>query len=129
MKKKENGMSHWLSFRLDDELYNKIALMAEKTGKSKAECIRTMIDKGKVTVRQEIIADVPQLKQVIAQLGKIGSNINQIAHYYNGGGARSREMYEKTQQALADVFQMKYEIEKMGGEFRGYSQASHRKKQ
>ena len=59
----------------------------------------------------------------------VGSNLNQIAHHYNGGGVRSREMYERTRRAISELYAMKYEVEKMGGEFRGYSEAYRRKKQ
>ena len=83
----------------------------------------------KVAVRQEIIAEVPMLKQLIAEFGKIGSNLNQIARHYNGGGVRSKDMYERTQRAISELYAMKYEVERMGGEFRGYSEAYRRKKQ
>ena len=88
-----------------------------------------MVIKGKVTVRQEIIAEVPMLKKLIAEFGKIGSSLNQIAHHYNGGGVRSREMYERTQRAISELFAMKYEVERMGGEFRGYPEACRKNKQ
>ena len=88
-----------------------------------------MLTKGRVTVRQEIITEVPELKKVIAELGKIGSNLNQIARYYNNGGANSSYLYDRIMQALGDLFDMKYEIEKLGGEFRGYSQARRHSKQ
>ena len=58
---------------------------------------------------------------------KIGSNLNQIAHHHNGGGVRSTEMYNCTQRAISELYAMKYEVERMRGEFRGYSEV-HRKK-
>ena len=64
-----------------------------------------------------IIAEVPELKRLIAELGKIGSNLNQIAHHYNSGGSRSREMYERTQCAIAEMYAMKFEVEGMAGDF------------
>ena len=118
-----------MDFRMDEELYNKIVNTANAAGISHGEYIRRQLTKGKVVVKQEIIADVPELKRLIAEFGKIGSNLNQIARYYNSGGSRSREMYERTQRAISELFAMKYEVEKMGGDFRGYSQARLRKKQ
>ena len=53
-----------------------------------------------------IIAEVQELKRLIAGLGKTGSNLNQIAHHYNSGGSRSREMYEQTQCAIAELYMM-----------------------
>jgi len=55
-------------------------------------------------------------------------NLNQIARHYNGGGVRSKEMFDRTQLAISELFAMKYEIEKLGGEFRGYSQTRLNKK-
>ena len=82
-----------------------------------SEYIRRMVIKGKIkgkiVVRQEIIAEVPMLKKLIAEFGKIGSNLNQIAHHYNSGGARSVAMYDRTMRAISELYSMKYEVERM----------------
>lgn len=129
MKKKNVELTHLISFRLDEELYDKIVSTARTAGITKGEYIRRQIRNGRVTVKQEIIAEIPELKKLIAEFGKIGSNLNQIAHHYNGGGVRSKEMYDRTQRAISELYAMKYEIEKLGGEFRGYSQTRLHKKQ
>ena len=118
-----------MDFRMDEELYNKIVNTAKAAGISHGEYIRQQLIKGRVVVKQEIIADIPQLKKLIAEFGKIGSNLNQIAHHYNAGGSQSREMYERTQRAISELYAMKFEVQKMGGDFAGYSQACLRKKQ
>ena len=118
-----------VTIRFDQETFDKIEATARAADLSVSEYIRRMVSKGKVVVRQEIVAEVPMLKKLIGDFGKIGSNLNQIAHHYNGGGVRSREMYERTQRAISELYAMKYEVEKMGGEFRGYSEAYRRKKQ
>ena len=115
--------------RFDQATYDKIEAAARAADLSVSEYIRRMVTKGKVVIHQEVVAEVPMLKKLIADFGKIGSNLNQIAHHYNGGGVRSREMYERTQRAISELYAMKYEVEKMGGEFRGYSEAYRRKKQ
>lgn len=128
MKKNDRELTRLISFRLDEELYDKIVNTASAAGITKGEYIRRQIRNGRITVKQEIIAEIPELKKLIADFGKIGSNLNQIAHHYNGGGARSREMFDRTQQAIAELYAMKYEIEKLGGEFRGYSKTRLNKK-
>jgi len=119
----------FVGVRFDQKTYDKIEATARAADLSVSEYIRRMVVKGKVVVHQEVVAEVPMLKKLIGEFGKIGSNLNQIAHHYNGGGVRSREMYERTQRAISELYTMKYEIEKMGGEFRGYSEAYRRKKQ
>ncbi len=129
MPRRKTEYPHWLSFRLDDSLYEKIINGSRAANMSHGEYIRRQLTKGKVVVKQEIIAEIPQLKKLIAEFGKIGSNLNQIAHHYNAGGSRSREMYERTQRAISELYAMKFEVQKMGGDFAGYSQARLRKKQ
>ena len=133
MRKKKARLTpqkeRFVGVRFDQATYDRIEAAARAADLSVSEYIRRMVIKGKVTVRQEIVAEVPMLKKLIGDFGKIGSNLNQIAHHYNGGGVRSREMYERTQRAISELYAMKYEVEKMGGEFRGYSEAYRRKKQ
>lgn len=143
-----------VTIRFDQDTYNRIEATARAADLSVSEYIRRMVIKGKrvdylfgqfiysinasdpelfdhvnskITVRQEIIAEVPMLKKLIAEFGKIGSNLNQIARHYNGG-VRSTEMYNRTQRAISELYTMKYEVERMGGEFRGYSEAYRKKR-
>ena len=133
MRKKKTRLTaqkeRFVGVRFDQATYDKIEAAARAANLSVSEYIRRMVTKGKVVIHQEVVAEVPMLKKLIADFGKIGSNLNQIAHHYNGGGVRSREMYERTQRAISELYAMKYEVEKMGGEFRGYSEAYRRKKQ
>ena len=62
---------------------------------------------------------LPEIKQLISQFGKIGNNLNQIARYFNQGGIISSEMKKEIRKALRDIYEMKYEVEKMVREFRG----------
>lgn len=111
-----------VTIRFDQETYKKTESTARAAGLSVSEHIRRIVIKGKVKVRQEIVAEVPMLKKLIADFGKIGSNLNQVAHHYNDGGVHSKELYERTQRAKSELYAMKYEVERMGGEFRGYSE-------
>ena len=128
-KKESDPKIYRVTVRFNEESYEKVVAMAKAANLPVAEMVRQMVLKGKISIKQEIVAEVPMLKKLIGEFGKIGSNLNQIAHHYNGGGVRSREMYERTQRAISELYAMKYEVEKMGGEFRGYSEAYRRKKQ
>ena len=104
-------MLNRITIRLSDELYQKIKADASEARISPVEYVRQILTKGRVTVRQELIVDVIDIKKVIAELGKIGSNLNQIARHFNGGGADSSYIHDRIMQALADLFDMKYEID------------------
>ena len=73
----------------------------------------------KVIIKYEITADVPEIKKLISEFGKIGSNLNQIARYFNQGGIISTEMKNEIRKSLRDIYEMKYEVMKMAGDFRG----------
>lgn len=72
-------------------------------------------------IAYEIVADLPELKRLIAEFGKIGSNLNQIARYFNSGGIHSQEMRKYIQQGIAEIYEMKYEVLKMAGDFHSLS--------
>ena len=74
---------------------------------------------GNVTARFEIVADVDEIKKLIGEFGKIGSNLNQIARYFNQGGILSSEMRNEIRKSLRDIYEMKYKVMKMAGDFRG----------
>ncbi len=74
---------------------------------------------GNVTAQFEIVADVHEIKKLIGEFGKIGSNLNQIARYFNQGGIISSEMKNEIRKSLRDIYEMKYEVMKMAGDFRG----------
>jgi hypothetical protein len=79
-KKKEiDPQIYRVTVRFNKESYEKLLAMAKAANLSAAELIRQMVFKGKVNVKQEVVAEVPMLKKLIADFGKIGSNLNQIA--------------------------------------------------
>ena len=63
--------------------------------------------KGKVIAKYELVADLPELKKLILEFGKIGNNLNQIARHFNTGGIHSLEMRKAIGQGLSDIFRMK----------------------
>ena len=81
--------------------------------------IRNALDRQNVIIKYEITADVPDIKKLIGELGKIGNNLNQIARYFNQGGIISSEMRKEIKKSLRDIYEMKYEVMRMAGDFRG----------
>ena len=118
-KEKELKHSHRIYLRLTDTEYEIVAENAKATNLPLAEYARRQIMNEKLTAKYEIVADLPQLKKLIAELGKIGSNLNQIARHFNSGGIHSLEMRQAIDQRIARIYEMKYEVLKMAGDFHG----------
>ena len=61
------------------------------------------------------------LRDILKEYGKIGSNLNQIARYFNTGGERSLAMEEEIRHCIADLFDLREEVLKLAGETDGNS--------
>lgn len=118
---KETDMKreHRVTIRLTDTEFSIIENAATQAEMSISEYMRTQTMEGKVNARFEIVTDVNQIKKLIGEFGKIGSNLNQIARYFNQGGILSSEMRNEIRKSLRDIYEMKYEVMKMAGDFRG----------
>ena len=118
-KKTDMKREHRVTIRLTDIEFSIIENAAEQAEMSISEYMRTQTMKGNVTARFEIVADVDEIKKLIGEFGKIGSNLNQIARYFNQGGIISSEMRNEIRKSLRDIYEMKYKVMKMAGDFRG----------
>ena len=108
-----------VTIRLTDTEFSIIENAATQAEMSISEYMRTQTMEGKVNARFEIVADVAEIKKLIGEFGKIGSNLNQIARYFNQGGIISTEMKNEIRKSLRDIYEMKYEVMKMVGDFHG----------
>lgn len=118
-KEKELLHNHQIMLRLTDTEYEIVAAKAKDANLPLAEYVRKQVLNKKIIAKYEIVADLPELKKLIAEFGKIGSNLNQIARYFNSGGIYSQEMRNAINQSIARIYEMKYEVLKMAGDFHG----------
>ena len=116
-KDKELRHSHQIMLRLTDTEYEIISENAKSANLPLAEYVRKQVMNQKVIAKYEIVADLPELKKLIAEFGKIGSNLNQIARHFNSGGIHSQEMRKAINQNITRIYEMKYEVLKMAGDF------------
>ena len=125
-KETEKYRNHRITIRFTDLEYSIIETAARQTNMSLAAYVRTQVLKGQVHTKIEIVADVLKIKELLAEFGKIGSNLNQIAKYFNQGGILSQEMRGEINKRLRDLYEMKYKVMEMAGDFHGNTE-THRK--
>ena len=116
-KEKELKHTHRIYLRLTDTEYEVISTNAKNANLTLAEYARKQLMGKKVIVKYELVADLPELKKLIAEFGKIGSNLNQIARHFNSGGIHSQEIRKAINQSIARIYEMKYEVLKLAGDF------------
>lgn len=125
-KETEKYRNHRITIRFTDLEYSIIETAARQTNMSLAAYVRTQVLKGQVHTKIEIVTDVPEIKKLLAEFGKIDSNLNQIAKYFNQGGILSQEMRGEINKRLRDLYEMKYKVMEMAGDFHGNTE-THRK--
>lgn len=102
-KKKENMVL--MSMRISAEDKELIEEKARKTGLSTSEFIRRCALGRKLPC----YGDVSLLKEYSMQLGRIGSNLNQIAKQLNGG-RDFYSVYYDVKEAIREVLDLKFKI-------------------
>lgn len=121
-KEKELRHNHQIMLRLTDTEYEIVSANTKNANLPLAEYARKQVINKKVIVKYELVTDLPELKKLIAEFGKIGSNLNQIARHFNSGGIHSQEMQKAIKQGIADIYEMKYEVLKLAGNFTAFTQ-------
>jgi hypothetical protein len=74
-----------LTIRLTNDQEDKIKKEAEAFGYTKGSLVKSKLFKDNFTPRKVPRPDQKELAKIVAQLGKLGSNINQIAKALNSG--------------------------------------------
>lgn len=90
---------------------------------SQSEYLRQAIFYGKVSATIKVTAGSEEMltavSDLVAQYGKIGSNLNQIARHLNEYGLPYRELAPELKGCAADLAALKFEVLKIIGEAYG----------
>ena len=83
------------------------------SGLSQSDFIKQAVFHRKInmTIRTECFME--QMKRMIAEYGKIGSNLNQIARHLNEGGTVTKEIVEEVRSGALGLADLKYELLKI----------------
>lgn len=108
-----------LDVRMTEAEYLIIKENAENAGMSVSEFIRSSCLGKKVIIRKSTIVEMPEIREIKANLGKIGSNINQIAKYFNQGGYRSMNMIDSIHQCMDEMHKAFIKLSELAGDENG----------
>lgn len=110
---------HFIGFRLTYDLYEAISKEAEQAKMSVSEYCRHLATDHKITVHREIVFDSRELLKELGDMGKIGSNLNQIAHHLNEGLPMYEDLKKEIYRCITDIKEIRDNIRKVTGEYRG----------
>ena len=110
---------HQLSIRFTEELFDVLTADAEAAGLPRTEYIRQLITNHKPVVKQEIVFDSSELLQVFRNLGRLGSNLIQIARFLNQGGTITNSMWKEIKECISEIYEIRDAVKEIAGEYRG----------
>ena len=108
-----------IMFRVTDDLYDVIANEASSARMTVSEYCRKVCTDKRLIVKKEIVFDSPELLTSLSNLGKIGSNLNQIARHLNEGGSINSALNHELMQCITDLRHIREDVKEMAGEYRG----------
>ena len=93
-KRKQTELSHpnFVAVRLSDTEITILDQACASLGTTRSEYLRRLLTEKRIYNNVEIVADIKLLRKLVGEYGKIGSNLNQIAKYFNTGGTHSQAM-------------------------------------
>ncbi len=120
-KKKTNPPARMRQFtmRVTDETYEDLKRNAEGAHMSVMAYTRQLLTNRRPIVHQEIVYNDPNLLKALGDMGKIGSNLNQIARYLNEGNDWTEGMRNELMHCIAELYHMRDQIKELAGEYRG----------
>lgn len=107
------------TMRVTEEMYEDLKRNANAAHLSVMAYTRQLLSARRPVVHNEIVYNNPELLKVLGDIGKIGSNLNQIARYLNEGVDPTEEMRKEVIRCITELLKMRNEIKEMAGEYRG----------
>ena len=107
------------TMRVTEEMYEDLKQNANAAHLSVMAYTRQLLTDRRPIVHNEIVYNNPELLKVLGDIGKIGSNLNQIARYLNEGVDPTEEMRKEVIRCVTELLKMRNEIKEMAGEYRG----------
>lgn len=124
-KDKSTKMMH---IRLTEEEYEAYKDRAAMLGATLSGYVRQLLRTGKYEITVQNILGTEDIKAIAAEYGKIGSNINQIAHHLNTGLSWSRTLLEEMKKNLSDMEKETRKLSKVVMKINGDNKTSDQQK-
>ena len=91
---------HFVGFWLSEDLFQVVKTEARKAGLSQSEYWRSLAAKQNIKQRPVLIHDVDNIVAELRQINKIGSNLNEIARYFNEHGLMTNSLAIELRETL-----------------------------
>ena len=122
-----NNKTHIIKFRVTETEKLELENTAKLLHLSLSNLIRRALHSAKIE-RTVVVAGggeetLNAVSTLLAQCGKVGGNLNQLARHFNSGGADTEQLRAKLLDELTDLTAFRLNAEKILGELYGNAQA------
>ena len=122
-----NNKTHVIKFRVTEREKLELEQTAKLLHLSLSTLIRRALHSAKIE-RTVVVAGggeetLNAVFTLLAQCGKVGGNLNQLARHFNSGGADTEQLRAKLLDELTDLTAFRLSAEKVLGELYGNAQA------
>ena len=90
----------FVGFWLSEELYQVVSTEAKKAGLSQSAYWRSLAANQQIRQQPVLIHNVDAIVTELRQINKLGSNLNQIARYFNENGLMTNSLAKELQETL-----------------------------
>ena len=122
-----NNKTHVIKFRVTAEEKASLELTCKLLNLSLSTFIRRALHSAKIERTVVVVGGgeetLTAVSTLLAQCGRVGGNLNQLARHFNSGGADTEQLRAKLLDELADLTAFRLHAEKILGELYGNAQA------
>lgn len=92
--------------RLTDTQYEIVCEYARLMGLPPAVYVRKVITEGRHPIQCNIVRNDEKIDKLIAQLSRVGNNLNQITRFFNQGASATPEIVKEIREAIRQIYDM-----------------------
>ena len=122
-----NNKTHVIKFRVTEREKLELEQTAKLLHLSLSTLIRRALHSAKIERTVVVVGGgeetLTAVSTLLAQCGRVGGNLNQLARHFNSGGADTEQIRAKILDELADLTAFRLSAEKVLGELYGNAQA------
>ena len=122
-----NNKTHVIKFRVTEREKLELEQTAKLLHLSLSTLIRRALHSAKIERTVVVVGGgeetLTAVSTLLAQCGRVGGNLNQLARHFNSGGADTKQIRAKILDELADLTTFRLSAEKVLGELYGNAQA------
>lgn len=112
-KETEQKAKNLIMLRLTDTQYEIVCEYARLMGLPPAVYVRKVVTEGRHPIQCNIVRDDEKIDRLIAQLSRVGNNLNQIARFFNQGGSATSEIVKEIRDAICEIYTLSEMFDKM----------------